>query len=115
MIRKVMLVVCIILFMLWGVLIWRQASNMFIATLFNFFIFTLLGIRERIKPDEKEIYNMKQSRRIKNKPYISDEEYIAMCRKYSTFYLIGGGIFGIYIIYMLIMIITDNACFLWFF
>ena len=108
--RRVILAVYIILVIIGLFFIWHSGTNMsFIVFFINSVIFILMGIRERIKPDEKEIYNMKQSRRVKNQSYISDEEYISMCRKYSTFYIVSGGIWGIYAIIMLILVITGNV------
>ena len=109
MMRRLILIAYIILVIVGLFFIWHSGTNMsFIVFFINSFIFILIGIRGRIKPDEKEIYSMKQSRRIKNKPYISDEEYIAICRKYSTFYIVSGGVWGLYAIIMLIRLASQS-------
>ena len=99
--RSKIFIICVILAILGTVLIYYTDIN-FIIPLFNTLILTLVGIRGRIKPSDKEIYNMKNSRRIKNKTYMRDEDYILICKKYSYFYIIIGFVWGIYLIFTLL-------------
>ena len=95
---------CVLVWICSAIIMWRgNIDRFFVIAITNFISCSLVGIRGRITPSEENLYQVRDYHRRKNKTYISDEEYILRCKRTATWFLIIGGIWGIYIAAMLVI------------
>ena len=99
----IILAICVLVWICSAFLMWHRVwdRTLIIATS-NFIAFLLIGFKNHLTPSEDELHRIRNSRRMKNKTHISDDEYIKQRNKMATWYLIVGSVWGIYTFVMLI-------------